>query len=198
LRDPKPRDGQAGAPQQQLTAARAGVGPFLQRDYFAGIERACARPSELMALVRRHFSSLAPEELAAFRCPHAGRELCVGDEIDIHIRAAGECRVRVTHADAQSLTLGTLEGHPEAGRITFGAYRDESGELIFHIRSRARSDSLLRLLGFVMAGEAMQTNTWTDFISRVAVLAGGSARAVSARMQAIEDDEEEEAVRIDG
>jgi len=144
-----------------------------------------------MALVRRRFDSFAPEELAAFRCPDRDRELRVGDELDIHIFAAGECRVRVVHSDAQSMTLGTLDGHPEAGRITFGSYRNESGEILFHIRSRARSDSLLRLLGFLVAGEAMQTNTWADFISRVVAVAGGTACAVHAKTQTIEDDGEE-------
>ena len=80
--------------------------------------------------------------------------------------------MRVIHEDAQSLTLGTLVGHPEAGRITFGAYRNPAGAVIFHIRSRARSSSTSRLIGFFAIGEAMQTKTWTDFINNPAASAG--------------------------
>jgi hypothetical protein len=84
-----------------------------------------------------------------------------------------------------------VKGHPEAGRITFGAYRDDDGCVIFHIRSRARSESVLRRLGFVLLGEAMQTNTWTDFVSRVAALCGGDvAGGVHVETKAIDDEDD--------
>ena len=85
---------------------------------------------------------------------------------------AGECAVRVVHEDENSITLATLEGHPEAGRITFGSYRNQAGGLLFHIRSRARAANRTRYLGFLAMGDAMQTNTWTDFINAVAAFAG--------------------------
>ena len=57
-----------------------------------------------------------------------------------------------------------LTGHPEAGRITFGAYRTVDGDVVFHIRSRACSSSLFNYLGFLVGGDPMQTATWTDFV----------------------------------
>ena len=98
--------------------------------------------------------------------------------LDIVITPGQRCSVRVVHEDAQSVTLATLEGHPEAGRITFGAYRNPAGAVIFHIRSRARSGTALQRLGFLAIGEAMQTNTWADFIRNTAAsmnarIAGG-------------------------
>ena len=183
---------QTEAIEEGLLPARDGVGPLLQRDYWAAIAGARLGPCEVMAEVRAHFASFAPAELAAFE-PRAGdRPLEVGDELGIQIAGAGGCCVRVVHRDDQTLTLATVAGHPEAGRITFGAYRDDHGALVFHIRSRARSDSLLRLLGFVVIGEAMQTNTWTDFISRVAALAGGQvASGIRAELQSLEADDDE-------
>lgn len=180
-----------GAPRRQeltegLAPARAGVGPLLQRDYWAVLRGSRLAPADLAAELRAHFASFAPEELAAFRASCEGRALGLGDELAIRLAGAGECRVRVTHLDAQSLTLATLRGHPEAGRITFGAYRDDDGEVVIHIRSRARSDSIARLLGFLALGEAMQTNTWTQFISRVAALAGARVERVHARLRSIE------------
>jgi len=169
--------------------AENGVGPLYQRDYWARIRNPRLSPPEIVEVVRRHFPSFAPAELAAF---DAGRALEHGDELRIRIAGAGEARVRAVHLDAQSFTLATLEGHPEAGRITFGAYRGGKGELYFHIRSRARSESALRLLGFMVAGEAMQTNTWSQFVSRVAALAGDGVEGfVHAKMEEAEDEDDD-------
>jgi hypothetical protein len=156
-----------------LLSAAAGAGPLLQRDYWAIIERCGCSPSELMELVASRFTEFAPEELVVFeREEERNSPLAPGDELRVRIRGAGTFRVRVIHRDDQSLTLATLSGHPEAGRITFGAYRNERGDIIFHIRSRARSGSRVKYLGFRTGGEAMQTNTWTDFVNAVALTAG--------------------------
>lgn len=128
-----------------------------------------------MAFVVEHFCELPPKDLVIFE--HAGQgKLACGDELDIHIRMAGPARVRVVHLDACSLTLATLEGHPEAGRITFGAYRHESGGVIFHIRSRARASTARNYLGFLFGGDPMQTSAWTDFVNHVALSCGAGVQ----------------------
>jgi len=62
-----------------------------------------------MTHVKSHFCELPPAALVAFDAP-AG--LTRDAELDIRIVPAQSCRVRVMHEDAQSVTLGTLEGHP--------------------------------------------------------------------------------------
>lgn len=157
------------ASARELFPARAGAGKYLERDYWAVIRACRYRPSELMRQVAERFVELAPADLTQFRClDPGGGALAVGQELEVRIVGAGSCYVRVVHADAQSFTLATLKGHVEAGRITFGAYRSPHGDVIFHIRSRARSASRAKYLGFLAAGEAMQTNTWTDFVTAVA------------------------------
>jgi hypothetical protein len=123
---------------RDVVPAEEGSGPLLQRDYWAAVANARLRPSEIIAEVTREFERFPPEELVGFerRC-EPGRALAVGDELDIHIRMAGECAVRVVHADANSLTLATLEGHPEAGRITFGSYRNDRGEVLGALSARS-------------------------------------------------------------
>jgi hypothetical protein len=126
-------------------------------------------------------------------CDRAGspRALDVGEELEVRIAGAGAARVRVLHRDRQSLTLGTVEGHPEAGRITFGAYRNRRGDVIFHIRSRARSSSPGNYLGFLGIGEAMQTSTWVDFVNRVAVATGrGVLGVIHAETREIADEDD--------
>ncbi len=157
-----------------------GAGPLLQRDYWAVVREARIGPAELISVLASRFPELAPEDLVRFTPARAGA-LEVGDEMEVRITGAGVFRVRLIHRDRQSLTLSTLPGHPEAGRITFGAYRNGRGDLVFHIRSRARAASRLQFYGFLIAGDPMQTNTWTDFINRVAATFG---RGVVGRVHA--------------
>ena len=153
--------------------ARAGVGPLLQRDYWAVIDDCTVTPSHFGALLAEHFCELAPPGLVRFRrADGRSAPLSVGDELTVHIRFAGTFRVRVLHHDDHSITLATLAHHPEAGRITFGAYRHERGDVVFHIRRRARSSTRPVYAGFLALGEPMQTKTWTDFVARVASWTG--------------------------
>jgi len=158
---------------QDVQLPEDGAGPLLQRDYWAAIADCRLGPADLVEDLRRRFCDF-PDDLVSFSPCASSPEhpLQVGDELDIEIRMAGTCRVRVTASDAHSFTFATLHGHPEAGRITFGSYRHESGAVIFHIRGRARSGSLKFAAGFLALGEAMQTNTWTDFVRTVAATYG--------------------------
>ena len=128
-----------------------------------------------MREVKQQFCRLPPASLVGFT---AAGGIARGARLDIVIRPGQQCAVSVIHDDDQSLTLGTLEGHPEAGRITFGSYQNAAGDVIFHIRSRARSTTAMTRLGFMAIGDAMQTNTWTDFIRNAASLAGASISGV--------------------
>ena len=162
-------------PADDLQPPSAGSGPLIQRDYWAVIQGCSRRPSEVIRLVATRFAEFPPPEVVVFERDGDGGPLGtleVGDQLDIKIRLAGEARVRVVHASPCSITLATLKGHPEAGRITFGAYRNADGDVVFHIRSRAASGSLFHRLGFLVGGDPMQTTTWTDFVNNVAVTCG--------------------------
>lgn len=176
-----------------LLLASEGSGPLLQRDYWAVIENSSRTAEELGTILAEDFCRYAPEELVKFhRVDGRDEPLEVGVELEVQIRMAGECRVRVIHRDANSITLGTLKGHPEAGKITFGAYPNEHGDVIFHIRSKARSSDQLRYAGFLAVGEPMQTNTWTDFVDCVAHTAGdGVVGVIHAETTEINDDPED-------
>ena len=177
-------------PDDLLPASR-GAGPLLQRDYWAVFDSCALKPSELMGYVKSHFCELPPPSLVQFGAPDGVR---CGMELDIQIKPAQSCRVRVVHEDAQSITLGTLAGHPEAGRITFGAYRNPAGAVVFHIRSRARSASTPKRVGFLAIGDAMQTNTWTDFINSTAAAVGAripdAIRAETVAVEEVAEDNE--------
>ena len=179
-------EGSAGE-RGRLQPESDGSGPLLERDYWAVLEGEDLTPQSLAAMLATQFSDFAPPELVRFHRKHGSGELQVGDELEVDIRMAGDFDVRVIHRDENSLTIGTLEGHPEAGRITFGAYPNDRGDIVFHIRSRARAGSRKKFFGFLFAGDPMQTNTWSDFINRVAATAGAAiVGAVHAEKRKVE------------
>lgn len=157
--------------------AADGTGPLLQRDYWAVVEHSACAPEQAMRKVLEKFPEFAPSELADFAC--AGpleQPLREGDEMQLNIKLSGLCQVRIVQVDERSLTMRTLEGHPEAGRITFVAYYDEQGQLILRIRSRARASTSLKAIGYNLFGKAMQTQVWIVFIERLAAACGGTIR----------------------
>ncbi|WP_373048730.1 DUF1990 family protein [Vulgatibacter sp.] len=157
----------------ELLLAEQGFGPLLRRDYWGVIRNCRYTPAQIVGTVRRHFPAFAPRELVTFtRLERRDLPLELGDELDVRIVGVPRTRVRVTNLGEQSLTLATEAGHPEAGRITFGCYRNRHGDVIFHIRSHARSSGRVTRAGFLATGEVMQTSTWTDFVNRVAVAFG--------------------------
>lgn len=180
----------------EVISAAKGAGPLLQRDYWAVVRTCRLTAAGVASFVRERFADLAPESYVAFRRSDGGDgPLEVGDELEVKIRAMDRAAVRVVHVDAQSITLCTLAGHPEAGRITFGAYPNRRGDLIFHIRSRARSSSFLRYAGFCAAGDPMQTNTWTDFIDRLAHTIGdGVIGAIHVESRVVEEEDRDRTV----
>ncbi len=165
-----------------------GSGPLLERDYWAVVEGCELSPSEVATVLAERFCDFAPPDLARFwRLDDSRGSLDVGDELGVAIRLAGTFGVRVVHKDAQSLTLGTLRGHPEVGRITFGAYRNDWGQVVVHIRSRARSSDPAHYAGFLVLGEAMQTNTWTQFLDRLAATVGrGVVGSISEELRRLD------------
>ncbi len=173
----------------EVVCAAQGAGPLLERDYSAVIDRATCQPEQIGYMIRARFEEFAPPETAVFERSRRGRKgkdkgksrevvkkppLEVGDELVIRIALRGRCKVRVVHTDERSLTLRTLKGHPEAGRITFGAGRDDRGRLTFRILSRTRASGLLNYLGYLVLGKQLQSRCWIRFIERVAEACGGT------------------------
>jgi hypothetical protein len=154
--------------------APEGPGPLLQRDFVAVIEGSHLTPEQAALKLRREIPLYMPEALAKFtRSGSEGDALEVGDTMHVRLKGAGAAAVLVTHVDARSLTVRTMEGHLEAGRNTFGFYNDEAGRLVCRVRSRARVRDLPRLLGYWLGGKANQTVIWTYFLNQVAEACGG-------------------------
>ena len=181
---------QARPDSQGIVFASQGYGPLLEREYVAEIEGSDCPPEHIGHLVRTEFLRFAPPETARFRCDDRceGEALEVGDDLGIRLALIGDCRVRVVHLDETSLTLRTLDGHPEAGRITFEGGRSPEGRPTFRIRSRTRANGLLNLAGFLVMGKQMQARCWINFVGNVAEACGGQVLgAVKVRTHVAEE-----------
>lgn len=176
MREEGVREPERPSPEErrEIQLATEGKGPLLQRDYVVVLDGTACTPEEVTAMIRDDFPRFSPAEIAEFTRP-AGADgpLALGDTMHVHIRAVGDCGVKVTHLEPYSLTLRTLKGHPEAGRITFGAYRDEAGRLVCRIRSRARQRNRRLLSGYLTVGIHGQTRVWVTFLERLAAACGG-------------------------
>jgi hypothetical protein len=176
MREEGVREPECPSPEElrEVQLATEGAGPLLQRDYVVVLEGSTCTPEAVVEMIRSDFPRFSPAELADFSRPEgAVGPLAVGDTMHVRIRAVGDCGVMVTHREPRSLTLRTLEGHPEAGRITFGAYRDEAGRLVCRIRSRARQRNRRLFTGYLTVGIHGQTRVWVTFLERLAAACGG-------------------------
>lgn len=182
----------------RLQPASEGEGELLQRDYWAVLKDPKFDLHGVARELIEHFEHFAPPDLVRFkRGGGAGKALARGDELEVHISPAGSFGVRVVDTNSLSLTLATDDGHPEAGRITFGVYPNDEGDIVFHIRSRARSGSKRFALGFLTAGEPMQTTTWTGYIDRLAaVVANGCRDVIHVETQKVDETEADR--RVEG
>jgi hypothetical protein len=159
---------------EPVQTAADGEGPLWQRDYVGLIVDTEYAPEDIARLLLTELPSFSPDSIARFtRRTDPAQPLQLGEDIDIDLKGYGHCAVRVIHIEPRSLTLRTLEGHLEAGRITFGAHRDELGRTVFRICSRFRVAGPIRYIGYRLFGMPIQAKIWREFIERVAGAVGG-------------------------
>jgi hypothetical protein len=173
---------------KKIQTAVAGHGPLWQRDYWTEIEQSTLTPEEIVLMLREEFPVFSPDEAAKFtRLDGRSTPLEVGDDMQVEIRGAGTSEVRVVSVTPRSLTLRTIDGHLEAGRISFGAYYDKD-KVVIRVRSKARSGSRRRHVAYILMGHVMQKKVWQVFISRVAARCGVENIAVQTSTTQIKGD----------
>ena len=169
---------EARQPGDGRQPATEGVGPLLHRTYSADIVDTSMAPDKLMELVADRLNQVSPE-MAVFRKTR-GTEggLREGEEFVVRMPGPWDGPVRVTHRDATSFRLVTLDGHLEAGQIEFRAARADDA-LRFEIESWARAGDRLSDLMYnkLRLAKEIQLNMWTHFCIRAAALARGRLRS---------------------
>lgn len=163
---------------QDEQKASDGFGPLIERRYWIEFQRPQHSAAEIMAYIQRHIEEFSPKTLAKFE-KEEGSDYVLrpGDEFHITILGPWNGDVRVLEVEDTHFRLETLEGHPEAGEITFCITPAEFFEdaLHFEIRSLARSRDGLVALTYdkLGVGKKAQEMTWVEFCERVCKFAGG-------------------------
>lgn len=158
---------------------RDGYGVLFHRRYSVTIDRPRLRGRKLMDRVKVDLPDFSPRLLASFKKIRGHpRVMRVGDEYDITILGPWNGGVRVAEVTPTSFTFVTLEGHPEAGQITFAVtpHLTRPGAIVFEINSWARSRDMLVSLGYKEGkiGKEVQKNAWVTFCERVVEASGGT------------------------
>jgi hypothetical protein len=167
----------SGGKPVQLTGD--GHGTLFHRRYTLVIDRPRLRRKALMERIKADVAAFSPKLLAEFRkIKGHPRLMRVGDEYDIKILGPWNGQVRVAEVSETSFTFVTLEGHPEAGQITFAVTPvvTRPGAVCIEINSWARSRDMVVSLGYkdIPIGKEVQKNAWVTFCERVAEASGGT------------------------
>lgn len=162
-------------------AAAEGTGALVHRRYEISLPDRAISKDIVIRLMQLHLTELAPAALAKFEKSEGMESVFrVGDEYEITMLGPWNGDVRVAEMLAHSFTLVTLEGHPEAGHITFSVQEDaeQPSNLRVQIESWARArDVVVEVAyGTFGLGRQMQTEVWVTFLQRLSALAGITAR----------------------
>ena len=156
--------------------ASSGAGSLIHRQYEVTLRGSWHDRTALFSLMTAHLTELAPSALADFEKSGSGAAgVAVGDEYDITMLGPWNGRVRVSELARDSLTLVTLEGHPEAGTITFSVHDTGTAghfRVLIESWARARDTLVQAAYSTVGIGRQVQSEVWITFLQRFSALAG--------------------------
>jgi len=160
-----------------------GFGPLWHKTYRARLVAVEVSPAAVAALLKEGLSELWPDGNRLYLPPPG---VVPGAAGFIHLTLPGgaplETGVRVLHADQESFTLITLEGHLQAGWITFGAF-DDRGCTVAQVQSVGRTGDPLYEAGFRLFGHAHQERFWHATLDALGRQVGTRVRVESIKVR---------------
>ena len=165
---------------RRLFGPLQGFGQLWQKTYRIGLQDSKLSPQQVIATwkqsvpklkpPKKHFypSSLGitPNALVLIDAQTPGGPISTG--------------VMVLYAGAESFTLMTPAGHPEAGWVTFSSYVEE-GCTFAQVQVMARAGDPLYELAFKLAGSKLQDEIWTHVLTELAAQLGTSGQVEMER-----------------
>jgi hypothetical protein len=158
---------------RRLLGPLQGFGQLWQKTYRIALRKRELTPQQVIATWKENVPRLkppqkrfypssvgiAPNELVLIDADTAGGPISTG--------------VMVLYAGAESFTLMTPAGHPEAGWVTFSSYV-EDGCTFAQVRVLGRASDPFYELAFRLAGSKLQDRIWTHVLTGLAALLGTS------------------------
>ena len=152
---------------RKLAGPFQGFGQLWHKTYRIRLEDQSITPVETIKIWKQNLPKFKPAEKRFYPSP-AGIQ--PGEIILINANTQGGpiyTGVMVLYSGENSFTLITPQGHPEAGWVTFSAYKDNL-ETILQVDVLARSSDPLYELAFRLAGANVQDRIWTHVLTSLA------------------------------
>jgi hypothetical protein len=158
---------------RRLFGPLQGFGQLWQKTYRIGLRSTHLTPQEVIATWKRSVPKLKPP---AKRFYPSSLGITPNALVLIDAQTPGgpiSTGVMVLYAGAESFTLMTPAGHPEAGWVTFSSYVEE-GRTFAQVQVMARAGDPLYELAFRLAGSKLQDGIWTHVLTALAAELGTS------------------------
>ncbi len=144
-----------------------GFGQLWQKTYRIGLRNITQTPHEVMEVWKQNVPNFKPPQK---RFHPSSTGIAPNELVLIDAQTPGgpiSTGVMVMYASADSFTLLTPAGHPEAGWVTFSSYPEE-GCIFAQVEVMARAGDPLYELAFRFAGSKLQDQIWNHVLTALA------------------------------
>jgi anti-anti-sigma factor len=158
---------------RRLFGPLQGFGQLWQKTYRIGLRSSELTPQQVIAEWKQNVPKLKPTQKRFY--PSA-MGIMPNELVLIDAQTPGgpvSTGVMVLYAGAESFTLMTPAGHPEAGWVTFSSYI-ENGRTFAQVQVMARAGDPLYEIAFRLAGSKLQDQIWTHVLGALAAHLGTS------------------------
>ena len=158
---------------RRLFGPLQGFGQLWQKTYRIGLRDTKLTPKEVIATWKVNVPKLKPPKKRFYP---SSLGITPNALVLIDAQTPGgpiSTGVMVLYAGAESFTLMTPAGHPEAGWVTFSSYV-EDGCTFAQVQVMARAGDPLYELAFRLAGSKLQDGIWTHVLTTLATQLGTS------------------------
>jgi anti-anti-sigma factor len=158
---------------RRLFGPLQGFGRLWQKTYRIDLRNSTLTPQEVIASWKQSVPNLKPPQKRFYP---SSIGITPNELVLIDARTPGgpiSTGVMVLYAGAESFTLMTPAGHPEAGWVTFSSYV-EDGCTFAQVEVMARAGDPLYELAFRLAGSKLQDQIWTHVLTTLAAQLGTS------------------------
>jgi anti-anti-sigma factor len=158
---------------RRLFGPLQGFGQLWLKTYRIGLRNSTLTPEHVIAVWKQNVPRLKPGQKRFY--PSAAG-IMPSELVLIDAETPGgpiSTGVMVLYAGAESFTLMTPAGHPEAGWVTFSSFV-EDGCTFAQVQVMARAGDPLYELAFRVAGSKLQDEIWTHVLTALAAKLGTS------------------------
>jgi len=158
---------------RRLFGPLQGFGEMWQKTYRIALPKPGLTPQQVIATWKENVPRLKPPQKRFYP---SSLGIASNELVLIDAQTLGgpiSTGVMVLYAGAESFTLMTPAGHPEAGWVTFSSYVEE-GCTFAQVQVLARASDPFYELAFRLAGSKLQDQIWTHVLTELAALLGTS------------------------